>query len=127
MWKAPNRPDNSISQSFNDGIVTIYSVEDVALPGYQPKAEPVKKGEFRYEEQRLGITRIYLSRQNQSEIERVLRIPFAENLSVNTLDIAITEKGEQYEVSTVQSVNDVWPKCIDIALTKLKQRYKVSL
>lgn len=120
MWKAPNRPDKWITQSFNDGIVLIYSVKDRAEPGYKPVEELELKARLRYEEQRLGINRLYLSRQNQAEISRVLRIPRIGK--VNTQDAAVTEDGKQYRVDTVQSVPDVYPPSLDISLTAVRQK-----
>ena len=90
MWKAPHRPaDNQITQVFNDGLVTVYAVTDIAEPGYQPKPGLKKKLTLRYEEQRLGIQRLYSGRQNQVEIERVIRTPRAGD--VNNQDVAVTE------------------------------------
>lgn len=123
MWKAPNRPNNQITQSFNDGLVFIYSVKNIAVPGYKPKDGLVKKIELRYEEQKLGINRLYLSRQNQAEIERVLRVPKMGDIT--TQDAAITEEGQQYKIDTIQTVPGVWPPCFDIALTAIKQKFEV--
>lgn len=119
MWKVPNRPDNRITQSFNDGIVLIYSVKDRAEPGYKPVEELELKVRLRYEEQRLGINRLYLSRQNQAEILRVLRIPRTGN--VGTQDMAVTEDGKRYRIDSVQSVPDVYPPSLDISLAAVRQ------
>ena len=73
MRKQPTRPNNDISQQYNSGLLTIYQLEDVAPPGYAPKMQPREKARLRYEEQRLGINRLYMSRQNQTEISRVVR------------------------------------------------------
>ena len=54
-WKAPYRPDNEVTQNYNDGVVTIYSVTDGAKPGYQPVPTLAEKITLRYAEQRLGI------------------------------------------------------------------------
>ena len=120
MWKAPNRPNNQITQGFNDGIVLIYGVKDKADPGYKPVEELELKVRLRYEEQRLGINRLYLSRQNQAEISRVLRIPRIGKVSAQ--DAAVTEDGKQYRVDTVQSVPDVYPPSLDISLTAVRQK-----
>ena len=45
-WKAPYRPSNQVTQSYNDGVVTIYSVEDAARPGYQPEPKLTKRFPF---------------------------------------------------------------------------------
>lgn len=119
MWKAPNRPNNQITQGFNDGIVLIYVVKDKAEPGYKPVEELELKARLRYEEQRLGINRLYLSRQNQAEILRVLRIPRTGN--VGTQDMAVTEDGKRYRIDSVQSVPDVYPPSLDISLAAVRQ------
>lgn len=125
QWKAPNRLTNEITQDFNDGVLTVYSVENTAQPGYRPVEGLVKKVTLRYNEQRLGINRLYMSRQNQTEIERVLRVPRNENIS--NQDVVITESGKQYQIDYVQSVADVWPSCLDLSLTKVEQEYEVPL
>lgn len=124
-WRAPNRPTNDITQSFNDGVVTIYSVENSAPPGYRPAERLTRKMALRYAEQRLGINRLYMSRQNQAEIERVLRVPRVE--SISNQDVAITESGKQYRIDYAQSVADVWPPSLDLSLTKVEQEYEVPL
>lgn len=122
-WKAPYRPSNQVTQSYNDGVVSIYSVEDAARPGYQPKPKLTKKVSLRYEEQRLGIQRYYSGRQNQVDIERVIRTQRVGN--VNNQNVAITEDGRQYRVDLVQSVMDVWPESVDITLAKIEQEFEV--
>nr|DAU25784.1 MAG TPA: hypothetical protein [Caudoviricetes sp.] len=125
MWKAPQRPKHEITQGFSDGIVTIYAVENVAQPGYKPQEGLKKKITLRYAERQLGINRLYLSRQNQAEIERVLRVPDAG--SINTQNVAVTEDGQQYRIALGQKVADVWPPCVDISLVQVKQKYETGL
>lgn len=124
MWRAPNRLTNQITQSFNSGIVKIYNVGDIAKPGYRPVEGLTRKLTLRYDEQRLGINRLYMSRQNQTEIDRVLRVP--RNANISNQDVAITEDGRQYRIDYVQSVPDVRPDCLDLSLTKVEQEYEVA-
>ena len=123
VWKAPNRPTNQITQSYNDGVVKIYNVGDIAQPGYRPGEGLTLKLTLRYDEQRIGINRLYMSRQNQTEIERVLRVP--RNANISNQDVAITEDGRQYRIDYVQSVTDIWPDSLDLSLTKVEQEYEV--
>lgn len=122
MWTAPNRPSNQITQSYNDGIVAICSVTDEAKPGYKPVEGLAVKIRLRYEEQRLGINRLYMSRQNQAEVTRVLRVPKSEK--INTQDVAVTEDGKQYRIDVVQSVPDIFPPSLDISLVSVKQKFE---
>lgn len=123
-WKKPNRPTHEITQSFNDGIVRIYSVKDGAAPGYRPVPILLQKGSLRYQERYLGINRLYSGRQNQVEIQRVLRVMWVDG--VTSQDRAITEDGEQYRIDSVQNVLDVYPSCMDLTLAKVEQKYEVQ-
>lgn len=123
QWKAPHRPDNEITQELNSGVVYIYSVEDSAQPGYQPKPALKLKLTLRYEEQRRGINRLYLSRQNQAEVEKVIRVPRQD--SISNQDVAILENGSQYSIDYTQTVQDVYPPCLDLSLVKVEQNYEV--
>ena len=123
QWRAPHRPDNEITQEMNSGVVKIYSVEDSAQPGYQPKPSLTLKLTLRYEEQRLGINRLYLSRQNQAEVEKVIRVPRQD--SISNQDVAILENGSQYSIDYAQTVQDVYPPCLDLSLVKIEQNYEV--
>ena len=119
MWKAPNRPRNEITQSYNDGVVTIYSVSDVAQPGYQPQIELTEKIKLRYEERSMGLQRYYQAMQNQVQIERVLRVQRTNKIT--SQDVAITEDNTRYKIYMVQAVSDVYPPSVDITLSKFEQ------
>lgn len=123
-WKTPNRPTHEITQSFNDGIVEIYSVQDGAAPGYRPVPMLVRKGTLRYQERYLGINRLYSGRQNQVDIQRILRVQKVPGVS--NQDVAITEDGQQYRIDSVQNVLDVYPPCMDLTLAKVEQEYEVK-
>ena len=125
-WKEPYRPrnDGTVTQSYNDGVVTICCVTDAAKPGFKPQPSLVLKTELRYEERRLGLQRYYEGRQNQVQIERVLRVPQRPGLS--SQDVAITEDGEQYRIDLVQTVTDVYPPSMDLTLARVDQKYEVS-
>lgn len=124
MWKAPNRPKHEVTQPFSDGIVAICAVKDIAKPGYQPVKKLSEKICLRFEEQRLGIQRLYQSRQAQAEISMVIRVPKAGAISPQ--DIAVLGE-KQYRIDTVQKVMDVYPPCLDLALVRIEQEYEVMV
>lgn len=124
MWRKPNRPNNEITQSFNDGVVTVYSVSDTAKPGYKPKTTLVRKVKLCYEERRLGIQRYFSGKQNQIKIERVLRCPSTGQIS--TQDVAITEDCKQYRIDLIQKADGVYPPSVDITLSHIEQKYEVD-
>ena len=123
MRKAPFRPNNEITQTFNDGVVTICAVTDAAEPGRKPVEKLKPKALLRYEEQRLGIQRFYSGRQNQVEVERVIRVPRTGKLS--SQDVAVTEDGKQYRIDLVQRVMDAFPPAEDLTLVRVTQNYEV--
>ena len=124
MWKEPFRPNDGITQGFNDGVVTIYTVDNTAEPGYKPVEGLKKKISLRYEERRLGIQRYYNAQQNQMQVERVLRVPKAGRIT--SQDVAITEDGEQYRIDLIQKADDVYPSALDLTLLKTVQKYEVK-
>lgn len=123
-WKAPNRPSHEITQPFNDGVVGLYSVQDGAMPGYRPVPMLALKRRLRYQERYLGINRLYSGRQNQVDIQRILRVMKVPGVS--SQDVAITEDGQQYRIDSVQNVLDVYPPCMDLTLAKVEQKYEVK-
>ena len=56
-YRLPNRERNVISQTYNDGVVRIYSTEDAADPGRMPIEQQTLKATLMYAEQRVGATR----------------------------------------------------------------------
>lgn len=125
MWKAPHRPTNEISQTYNDGIVLICEVVDVAEPGYAPKEELHPKYRVAYAERQMGVQRYYAAAQNQIQIERVIRIQ--RGISIDSQDVAVTEDEHQYRIDLVQAVMDVFPPSLDVTLAKIDHEYEVVL
>lgn len=122
MRKTPFRATNEISQQYNDGIVKIYTVTDAAKPGYQVKPQLKQKYSLAFEERALGINRLYLSRQNNAEIKRVIRV---QRVNISSQDVAITHDGIQYRVDTVQAVQGVYPPSLDLSLKAIEQNFEV--
>ena len=122
MRKTPFRTNDEISQQYNDGVVTIYSVTNAAAPGRQPKEELEEKYVLRFQERALGINRLYLSRQNHAQIDRVIRV---QRVGVSSQDVAITHDGKQYRVDTVQAVMDAYPPSLDLSLRAIEAKFEV--
>lgn len=127
MWKAPYRPrEESISQSYNDGLVQIYAVtSDEARPGYQPKPGLTPKGKLAFATQRVGIQRYYQAQQNQVQIEMVIRVQ--RGFPITSQDVAVlVGNTEQYQIYQVQTVDEVYPPSYDLTLTKIKQKIAMA-
>ena len=125
MYRKPNRPAHDITQGFNSGIVKIYKTKNGAQPGHKAvehlKNPPVT---LRYDEQRTGVTRFYAAKQNNIQIDRVIRCPAVPG--IDSQDVAVTEDGMQYRIDQIQVVKNVWPACVDISLVKIVQRLEVA-
>lgn len=120
-WSRPYRPktDNGVTQPFTSGIVTIYSEQNVAPPGYLPQVQLIEKVTLRYEERSLGLQRYFNAQQNQVQVERVIRCP--RYAGVTNQDVAKTEDGTRYRIDMVQAVMDVYPPCMDLTLARYEQ------
>lgn len=114
-----------MTQNFDDGIVKIYTVTNSAPAGLMPvetlSEDPVYT--LRYEERSFGIQRYYSARQNQIQIERVLRVPRVPN--VTNQNVAITQDGKKYRIDWVQPLTDVYPASMDLTLVKYEQKAEV--
>lgn len=121
MWRKPNRPKNEISQTFNDGVLTVYSVDVGVVPDYETLKGLTKKSMLHYSERRMGVQRYYAGIQAQTKIDRVLRCQDAG--LVEPHDVVITESGKHYLVQLVQSCYDVYPPSVDVSLAAIVQQY----
>lgn len=119
-WKAPGRPEHKITQSYNDGMLTVYAVSDEAAPGRQPVRRLAELVKLPYETRRVGIQRYYAAAQNQTKVQRVLRVPHSGKPVTNRC-LADTEDGSRYRIDLVQFVPDVYPPSDDLTLVVYEQ------
>lgn len=112
-------------QAFNDGVVNIYSVGNIAPAGNKPKEGlTIKVGPLHYEERTVGMGRYWTAMQAQVKIDLMIRVPPIR--SVSTQDIAIPNDGQQYEIKQVQYPPDVYPPVMDLSLEKVKADYDIT-
>ena len=115
-------------QSFPDGVVSVYKVGDVALPGDMPKEGLVLQQTLRYKERTVGLTRYYQALQNNIKVDFVIRCPEVRGLSEKATDIlvAILIDGQQYKVMQIQYIEDAKPPSMDLSLERIGVNYTVS-
>jgi len=108
-------------QSFPDGVVSVYKVTDLALPGDLPKEGLVLKQSLRYRERTVGMSRFYQALQNNIKVDFVIRCPEVRGLSEKAADIlvAVLIDGQQYQVMQIQYIEDSAPKSMDLSLERL--------
>lgn len=111
------------TQTYNDGVVSIYTVSDVSQPGGMPVDALTLKEALRYEERTVGLTRFYAAMQNNVNIKYVLRCPRIR--SVSTQDVAVPVDGKQYKIVQIQYPQDVEPPSMDLTLEELSPVYDI--
>lgn len=115
----------TLTQTFNDGIVEIYSVGNISEQGNMPKdGLTLKVGPLRYEERTVGMGRFWTAAQAQVKIEQMLRVPRVN--SISSQDIAIPKDGHQYKIVQIQYPPGVEPPSMDLSLERLEEAYEIG-
>jgi hypothetical protein len=114
----------TLTQTFNDGILHIYSVENIAESGNLPKDRlKAKISNLRYSERVVGMVRYWTAFQNQIQINQMVRTQRID--SVNVHDVAVLN-GKYYDIVQIQYVQDVEPACMDLSLERLETEYEIK-
>lgn len=112
------------TQTFNDGVVDICSVENISQPGNMPKDGLVLKIKgLRYAEKTVGMNRYWTALQNQAQITQMIRTQRIN--SVNVHDVAVLN-GKQYDIVQIQYIQDIEPSCMDLSLQRLEVEYETN-
>lgn len=90
--------------TFDDGILTIYSVSNSAAPAKQPKYKLTEKAKYYFNVGELGVTRYYTALQANQQIENVVNVPDWNDIT--TQDICALENGIKYKITMVQRLKD---------------------
>lgn len=113
------------TQTFNDGVLTIYKVTNIAAAGRMPKdGLSSKKGPLRYDERIVGMGRYWTAKQENVKVDRLIRVPLFREVS--TQDVVIPNDGEQYSIKQIQYPKDVVPPCMDLSLERLEAAYDIE-
>lgn len=111
-------------QSFSDGVVLIYKVDNIGEPGDMPVEGLVLKQTLRYKERTVGITRKYAALQSNKEVNFVIRCPEVRAVETDYIAVLVDEK--QYRISWIQYPEDIDPPVMDMTLERLSDFYDVS-
>lgn len=111
-------------QTYNDGICSICEKSNISKPGNLPVMGLKKKADrVPYERRKVGIRRFYDAKQENAEIELLLRIPA--QFHVSTQDFCVVSD-VQYGIYQVQDVSDTMPQSKDISLKRLEEKYELA-
>lgn len=113
-------------QTFNDGILKVYKVRNIANPGDRPKDGLTLKllKPLRYAELKVFDSKFWSASQNNTKIERLLRVPRTDQ--VQREDKVIPIDGQQYEIVQIQYPIDIVPKSMDLSLERINTAYEVG-
>ena len=111
------------SQTFNDGVVRIFTVTNNAENGDMPSEGISLKQSLRYKERTVGMSRFFAALQANIKVDYVLRCP--QIRSVSTQDVAIPNDGKQYRIVQIQYPKDVEPRVMDLTLEEVTAEYAI--
>lgn len=115
----------SITQTYKDGILSVYTVDNVADSGNTPKEElTLKVGFLRYDELKVGVTRFWAASQDQSKVEQLLRTPRLD--FVYRDDVIIPKDGKQYRIVQIQYPSEIEPSSMDLSLERVTVAYDIG-
>lgn len=111
--------------TFDDGIIILCSVENIAEPGDRPVTGLSEKERFYFSFDTLGINRYYTAMQNNQQIEAVVNIPGWGG--VEATDICVLESGKQYRIAMIQAMtDDNGLKITKLSLERLGEEYEYA-
>ncbi len=105
-------------QTFNDGIISIYTVHDIAAQGETPEigiSSPALCS-LRYQERMVGYNRYIENMQAGTRTDRLYRCLRIE--AVTTKCVAV-EGTKQYNIKQVQHPPDIYPPVMDLTLERI--------
>jgi hypothetical protein len=112
------------TQTYNDGVLSVYKVKNMAAPGDQVNEQlEVLIEPLCYEEMKVGITRFWAAKQEQLSIERLLRTPRIDTVRVG--DVVIPIDGQQHKIIQVQYPSGIEPKSMDLSLERVGEAYDI--
>lgn len=110
--------------TFDDGILKIYKMKDIAEPGKKPAPQLVLCSKHYFGYEIIGATRYYAAKQAQVQISNLVRI--WQDRSVEAGNICILEDGKQYQCENVQHITQDGLGITKITLERLGKDYDIS-
>lgn len=111
--------------TLDDGILEIYSVENIADRGMKPVYGLRLKSRHYYGFETVGIQRYYTAMKANSRVSDLVRI--WEDRGITAEDICILEDGKQYKCIFVQHMQDEdGLRITKITLERMDEEYVIS-
>lgn len=114
------------------GHVKIYSLENVAQPGFMPREEMTLVCEADFSEQYIGYGRQYAAKGVNEQIDAIVRIWREPSVRIGMVALLTdyegqeNDSGDQYHIDNVQpTLDDDGLKTTDITLSRLEDYYDI--
>ena len=110
--------------TFDDGLISILTLESVEEPGDMPKEQYVQKSQHFFGERTVGISRQYQAKSVNEQVDRLVRTWEDRTIQIG-MHAQIDE--EQYRIDNVQHLKDEdGLKVTDITLRRLDELYEID-
>lgn len=108
------------TETFNDGVCTVYKLTNTAQPGLRPHMSPTLYRKLNFGYKTIGVKRNYEALQAQVKLDELISVLLDRKIS--TQDVVVIE-GVQYEIRQVQHKKDTNPETSLLSLVKLEEDY----
>ena len=115
--------------TYDDGLITIYTLEEVEEPGDMPKEQLVKQSEHLFGERTVGYGRQYAAKGVDEQVDELVRIWEDRTIRIGMYAIIgdDPETGEQFRIDNVQHLKDEdGLKVTDLSLRRLDDLYDID-
>lgn len=107
-------------ERFSDGIITVFDNQSKSAIGNIPREKLVERCTLRFREKTVGIQRFYQALQDNARIERMLRCPRRDDVSVlDVVKIISSGTDDHYRIQQIQYPDSVSPPVMDISLERV--------
>ena len=107
---------------FDDGVLVINSVENIADKGDMPVYRLSPKSRHYYSELTVGVTRYYAAQKANARVDKLVRIWRNNNILID--DVCILQDGLQYRIGQIQQTFDDDKLVVtDLSLERLENNY----
>ena len=110
--------------TYDDGLITIYTLEKIGEPGDMPKEQLKTKSQHMYGERTIGYGRQYAAKSVNEQVDMLVR--FWQDRSIHIRNYAGIDD-EQYIIDNVQHLKDEDGLPVtDLTLRRLDKLYEVA-
>lgn len=111
--------------TFDDGILTIYKTGNIAKPGQMPVTGLIKKDQYYFGYDDIGITRYYTALQAKQQVSAVVNVPGWGDIAVT--DVCALEDGTQFRIIMRQpTLDEDNLRITKLTLERLEDEYAIQ-